>query len=426
MANNFTYDTTCKALWRFESGDLTADSKGNNTLTNSGGTSDVTIPKEGSGCLDLESSSSQYLSITDANLDNGFPLKYGDTTKEISVAFWFRAESSATNAFIVGKQGNTSNKRCFAVTFLSTNIIRLQLGYNSGVSLEVKDHASFLSNATWYYVSASYRNSDKKYAIRIRDTSGVKVGTDLVGTATLDVAGLNVSNIDWTIGQRDLSNYYDGKLDEMVVFSTYLTSDVVDLLSTGAYSVSPPPPTVTSEHPKNTLISMSQELPQVTSNLRTSLDAMDEAISTLNNQKAALEDQVMAAMASSSIVWINEKKDELNPSYSAITSGGFGTLNVTQWAIVNPVKPDGGVHYVIYDDLDVTSGAPSAGETQQYNRQIEFPIVYDHIHHTTGLDGSYGIDDRISALEDGRDLTLANEEQYTAILKISDKYSGYR
>lgn len=179
-------------------------------------------------------------------------------------------------------------------------------------------------------------------------------------------------------------------------------------------------------HPKSTLISMSQELPQVTQNLRTSLDAIDEATNTLNEQKDALEDQVMAAMASASIVWITQKKDSLNPFYSVVTSGGFGTLNVTQWAIVNPAQPGGGIHYVIYDDLDVTSGAPSAGITQQYNRQIEFPVVYDHIHHVTGLTGSYGINDRISALEDGRDLTLANEEQYTAILKISDKYSGYR
>lgn len=31
MANNFTADPNCKALWRFENGALTVDSKGTNT-----------------------------------------------------------------------------------------------------------------------------------------------------------------------------------------------------------------------------------------------------------------------------------------------------------------------------------------------------------------------------------------------------------
>ena len=35
MANDFSSDSNCVALWRFESGALTADSIGTNTLTNS-------------------------------------------------------------------------------------------------------------------------------------------------------------------------------------------------------------------------------------------------------------------------------------------------------------------------------------------------------------------------------------------------------
>jgi hypothetical protein len=181
-------------------------------------------------------------------------------------------------------------------------------------------------------------------------------------------------------------------------------------------------------HPKNTLMSMSQELPTVTDNLRTSIDNIDATKEAIQEQIDALEDQVMAAMASASIVWIANKRTALNPSYSYMTSGAFGTLNVTQWGIYDPTKLPGSPLRNVYTDVNVTSAGyanPTAtAETEQYNRQIEFPIVYDHIHHVTGLTGSYGLQEKLDALDDGRSLTLANEEQYTAILKISDKYSG--
>jgi hypothetical protein len=181
-------------------------------------------------------------------------------------------------------------------------------------------------------------------------------------------------------------------------------------------------------HPKNTLMSMGQELPTVTQNLRGAVDNIDATKAAVQEQIDALEDQVMSAMASASIVWIANKRTSLNPTWSYITSGAFGTLNVTQWGIYDPSQRKSSPLYNRYLDTDVTSAGygstPASEETKQYNRQIEFPIVYDHIHHVTGLNGSYGLQAKLDSLDDGRALTLANEEQYTAILKISDKYSG--
>jgi len=76
VANIFTNDSNCKALWRFENGALTTDSKGTNTLTNNNTVvADTVNFKEGAASANLESSSSQYFSITNANLNAGFPLK---------------------------------------------------------------------------------------------------------------------------------------------------------------------------------------------------------------------------------------------------------------------------------------------------------------------------------------------------------------
>ena len=80
MANDFSGDSSCKALWRFESGALTTDSKSTNTLTNNGGIEETTNHMEGSCAVAIASGSSQYLNIPNANLVSGFPLKSDDTT----------------------------------------------------------------------------------------------------------------------------------------------------------------------------------------------------------------------------------------------------------------------------------------------------------------------------------------------------------
>ncbi len=51
---------------------------------------------------DFESSNSEYLSITDANLDSGFPLKSGESGT-FSVAFWYKAESQGAYRGLVTK-----------------------------------------------------------------------------------------------------------------------------------------------------------------------------------------------------------------------------------------------------------------------------------------------------------------------------------
>ena len=114
MANNFTGDVNCVALWNFESGALTTDSIGTNTLTdnNTVGTNASDF-KEGAACADLTRANSEYFSITDADLDAGFPLKSDDSNKKISVCFWFKRRANLTNHFLFSK--NDANKTSLAV-----------------------------------------------------------------------------------------------------------------------------------------------------------------------------------------------------------------------------------------------------------------------------------------------------------------------
>src|SRR3990172_3285973 len=245
MANNFSTDTNCIALYRFESGALTVDARHDNTLTASGSpvanTSDY---KEGAASVDLETSTSDFYYINDANLDPQFPLRNGDTNKKISIAGRFKLESlPATSAMrtLCSKYDGAANKRSFMVGAFydgSVTRLRLYLGYNSGLSVETLIHGSNLSIATWYHATVTYDNTDKSYAIRLKDTNGNTIGTDLTGTATLDANKLSIVDVPFRIGSMNTAYTWgmDGLVDEVVVTNDILTSAEATQIAQGTYT----------------------------------------------------------------------------------------------------------------------------------------------------------------------------------------------
>jgi len=98
MANNFSTDTSCQALYRFEHGALTVDSIRSNTLTAvATPTEDLVNFKEGA-CSAVLNGSTQYFVRTDTNLSANFPLKSTDTVKQATFAGWFYFNAANWNA----------------------------------------------------------------------------------------------------------------------------------------------------------------------------------------------------------------------------------------------------------------------------------------------------------------------------------------
>jgi len=231
------------SFYDFESGALTTDSEGSNTLTNNNAATESTDSKVNSGSTDLESGSSQYYSVADASLSSGFPLKSDDSTKVFTWACWFKVESFSAGMGLISKYDGTANKRSAHLSVreidsTSTYQVRVQLGYNSGADGEEIAHASTLSANTWYFVALSYDNSDKSYAIRLRDANGNTVGSDVTGTATLDASKLYVSDAPFVIGALGApTQYFDGLIDGVRIYNEVLTSGEVDTLAdVGPYS----------------------------------------------------------------------------------------------------------------------------------------------------------------------------------------------
>ncbi|HUX17078.1 MAG TPA: LamG domain-containing protein [Phycisphaerae bacterium] len=244
MANDFSSDANCKALWRFENGALTADSKSTNTLTATASppTADTVNYKEGSAASDFEAGSDQWFSIVDASLAAGFPLKNGVGTAKISVTFWFKPESLYEWRAFINK--NTTGKRSFSVAMDASFRPTLHVGYDAGaVGTIAATWPTALSAGKWYFAAATVQqngaNIDWTFTVW-DDTAGANLGGDP------DMSG-SVASETWNIGDAVLyvgcnggsTTYdYDGLIDEMVIFDDVLTADEIDQIRLGTYGAS--------------------------------------------------------------------------------------------------------------------------------------------------------------------------------------------
>ncbi len=236
MANDFSGDENCVALWSVENGALTTDSIGSNTLTdNNTVQSETSDYKEGSGCADFEYANSEYFNITDSNLDSDFPLKSGDTNKKISVCFWVKFESLFAYQYLFSKWDISGSDKSFAVVML-TDTINIRVGYNGGASDESLPFGTTVQTGRWYHVGATYDDSDKSYRLRIwDDTAGALLGSDATGNATNNI---DINSADVCIGGRHGgSSLHDGLLDEVPVFDDILSTTEIDQIRAGTYSV---------------------------------------------------------------------------------------------------------------------------------------------------------------------------------------------
>ena len=227
MANDFSSDGNCKALWNFESGALTTDSKGSNTLTNSGVDEDTTNYKQGS-CSGLwVAANNDSMTIADTDLDSGFPLKSGETNKSFTFAFWIKFTDASDYQYLIHKHGGYGDKGL--VIYIYSSKMRLSIS-SDGINSNVYEHATALEDDIWYHVGITYNAGDDGYCIRIwDDTAGAIVGTDKTGTST----DININSDNFTLSKTSLET--NANIDEFVVFDEELSTADIDKIRGGTY-----------------------------------------------------------------------------------------------------------------------------------------------------------------------------------------------
>jgi len=163
---------------------------------------------------------------------------------------------------------------------------------------------------------------------------------------------------------------------------------------------------------------MVDELPKTVSNLSQGIVELNTSIDGLTDEQNGVE-WSMSVMTTGASAWLDWKANDLNPTYTVVTSGSWSTSNLTEWAIINPAV--GKDSSVVYSDTDVTSASPTAAETQQFNRQAGFSAAYDHIHKVNSLTGTYGIVAKKASLTTGLGLMTDNRDKYQTVLKVYDR-----
>jgi len=240
--NDFSSDSTCKALWKFESGALTTDSKSTNTLTDHSTvsiTSTTDTVKEGSGCVKTTNAVATWLHIADTNLAAGFPLKNGDSNKIFSACLWFRPLDFASFRDIFAKRAWAANKGSFLVYGATGNTLYISYVYSTG-TIVTQDFqiGAGLSTNVWYHLGFTIDGVNKKVTWRLYNsyTEAATYGEFYPG------AELRVDDADLLIGAEQgattgtSSNPFYGYIDEVVVFNRLLNILEIDAIRQGKYS----------------------------------------------------------------------------------------------------------------------------------------------------------------------------------------------
>ncbi len=301
-----------------DSGAQTTDSKGTNTLTNNGVAEDTSDFKQGDASGIFVAADSDNFSITDANLDAGFPLKNGDANKKISVCNWVKF----TDITITGWDGMWSKAgtgkeslELGIIDVAGTKRVQGFLGFNNGVSTEAfTDTETAIVAGRWYHIGFTYQDSDKSWRIRIWDDTASSV-TDKTGNTTNNI---NVEDAPFQINGNPDGHYLDMRVDELVVFKDILGTGEIDQIREGTFGAVTT--TTTSSSSTSTTTSTSSTTSSSSSTTSTSSTSSSTSTSTSTSSTTSSTSSTASTSSTSSSTSTSTSTSSTTSSSSTTTA----------------------------------------------------------------------------------------------------------
>jgi hypothetical protein len=222
--NDFSADTDCVALYRFESGALNADSKGSNTLTDNGIAASTADKKEGGACGDFAGVSSKNMVLANAGMASTFPFKSDLTNDKMTVCGWFKVDTYTNNAclFIKGATGHLS---LGLMLFVATGNKLSWWTSTDGTNKSGLVCSPAMYTGRWYHFGATYDNATHTKHLRVWDDTAGSVIYSNSSSGSVDV---HTYASDFEIGGDPANNAFDGLVDELVVFKDILSDAEID------------------------------------------------------------------------------------------------------------------------------------------------------------------------------------------------------
>jgi hypothetical protein len=224
--------STLVAKWSFEQNLL--DSQGGNHLTyveNIGPIAyDDTNRVEGDYALSI-ANRVDFVTRADADLDAGFPLKSGDTTKTGTWLIFYRPGSISGEyvRYIISKYLAESGRRSFALAHYQADL-RLYWGYNNGGSFEIISTGFNLSASTWYFIAVTFDGVGKSLSVEVYDCNSLKrlhssqhspSNEMWVGDAPFSISNIGNGSDSGSSGQYDACLVHDGVLSSSEIESAF-------------------------------------------------------------------------------------------------------------------------------------------------------------------------------------------------------------
>jgi len=239
--NNFASDPDCVALWRFESTKVTTDSVGTHTLQNQGVTTVAADKKEGGSSAQFKASEKRCLWIPHAALAPAFPFSGPTAPKTISIAFWMKLSSlppAGQTRDPISKADDVKGVITFTTMVGDGGSVGFFIGTPTSQKYEDVWTPPAVVTGKWYHVVITYQDSDRSYRLNVwSEESGTVVANN---TGTMK-SNITVSDADVYLGTRQglpATRFFDGLLDEMVIFKDVLTPDEMAQIRTGTYGKS--------------------------------------------------------------------------------------------------------------------------------------------------------------------------------------------
>jgi hypothetical protein len=214
---DYTAHANCMGAWYMNNngGNETDRSGEGETLTHSSAPpTSATVPSGYSGTSrDLESSDPDYFEHSD-----GGSTDISGADQSISFGAWVRPESTTSDMAIMGKGPNTGSDRQYYLRYNSTsNYVVCGLS-SDGSTTTAALSATDLSDGTWTHIMCVYNDTD----IRIYFNGSLDSnGSDNPKTYS---SGIYNGTDDFRVGGFGGSQYFDGLIDEAIVFNTALSA----------------------------------------------------------------------------------------------------------------------------------------------------------------------------------------------------------
>lgn len=225
IPSNLPQKAYIQGLWHMDeaSGNALDVSDNGNDLVETAGTIASAAGQIGTS-RDLELGDTEYFVITDA-AQTGL-----DITGNLTICAWIRPESSVSDRYILSKYQASGDLRCYNLFLDSGNEIYFRIS-NNGTTLTTENSSGTVSDGAWSHIAAVY--------------NGTKMQTFIAGVAsgagTAYSSGIADKASPFTIGRIPSGGYFDGRIDEVIIWNTALTdAEVLAVKNISAYSYGNP------------------------------------------------------------------------------------------------------------------------------------------------------------------------------------------